>query len=257
MFDPEEVADELLAAYVTKRPIEPLAERFPGLTVRDAYDVQQRQAKRRCDQGETVVGRKIGLTSRPIRETFGVDVPDFGHLFDSMWCQTDDDIPVSRFIQPRVEPEVAFILERDLIGPGVTHVDAARAVAFCLPAIEIIDSRIADWKISICDTIADNGSSGAFVLGDSPKRINDVNLRLIGCVLTKNRKVVETGAGAAVLGSPLNALVWLANALGEEAALTAGSIVMSGSITGALPVEVGDLFVTELDGLGRVSAYFC
>ncbi|OBI40508.1 2-keto-4-pentenoate hydratase [Mycobacterium sp. E796] len=252
----ESVAQELLGCYKTRRPIDPLVERASGMTVDDAYRIQVAQARDRTAGGEVVVGYKVGLTSAPMRTALGVDVPDYGHLFDTMLLADGEGIPLDKFIAPKVEPEVAFVLEHDLCGPGVSAATAARAVAYCLPAIEIIDSRIRDWRITLRDTIADNGSSGAFVLGERPVRVTDLDLRMIGCVFAKNRTVRETGAGAAVLGGPLKSLAWLANTLAEQGPLSSGSIIMSGSITAPLSVARGDLFDAELDRLGRVSAQF-
>jgi 2-keto-4-pentenoate hydratase len=163
-------------------------------------------------------------------------------------------IPATSFIQPRIEPEIAFVLGRALQGPGVTVADAARAVDCVLPALEIVDSRIQDWKISIVDTIADNASSGGVILGSTPSRLSDVDLRLAGCVLYCNGQLAATGAGGAVLGSPLNALVWLANTVGPlGVALEPGHVVLPGSMTRAIPVAAGDTVVTKIAGIGSVT----
>lgn len=254
--DHQIVADELLDCYKTRQPIDPLVERFSEMTVDDAYQIQLAQVRERTARGEALVGHKVGLTSAPMRTALGVDVPDYGHVFDTMVWPEGEEIRLDEFIAPKVEPEVAFVLEHDLAGPGVTAATAARAVAYCLPAIEIIDSRIRDWRISLRDTIADNGSSGGIVLGEGPIRITDIDLRLVGCLFVRNRKLVETGAGAAVLGGPLKSLAWLANTLAEQGPLQSGSIIMSGSITAPLNVAGGDTFDVELDRLGRVSAHF-
>ena len=254
--DHGQAAQELLACYKTRQPIDPLLDRFPAMTVTDAYQIQLLQARERVGAGEIVIGHKVGLTSAPMRKALGVDVPDHGHLFDTMLWPDGHDIPLAEFIAPKIEPEVAFILEHDLTGPGVTAATAARAITYCLPAIEIIDSRIRDWRIGLCDTIADNGSSGGVVLGERPLRVTDIDLRLVGCIVAKNRKLAETGAGAAVMGGPLKSLAWLANTLAEQGGLPAGSVIMSGSITAPLDVSDGDTFDVELDRLGRVSAHF-
>jgi 2-keto-4-pentenoate hydratase len=254
--DHQTVARELLDSYQTRQPIDPLVDRVSEMTVDDAYRIQLAQARDRAARGEILVGYKVGLTSAPMRTALGVDVPDYGHLFDTMLWPEGERIPLDRFIAPKVEPEVAFVLEHDLTGPGVTAATAARAVAYCLTAIEIIDSRIRDWRITLRDTIADNGSSGGVVLGERPIRVTDLDLRMLGCVFVRNRTVCETGAGAAVLGGPLKSLAWLANTLSEHGPLPAGSIIMSGSITASLSVADGDTFDAELDRLGRVSAQF-
>jgi 2-keto-4-pentenoate hydratase len=249
-------ADELLDCYETGQPIDPLVDRFPDMTVEDAYRIQLIQKRERLRRGEIVVGQKVGLTSAPMRRALGVDVPDYGQLFDTMVWPEGDEIPLGEFIAPRIEPEIAFVLEHDLAGPGVTAATAAGAVAYCLPALEIIDSRIRDWRIGLCDTIADNGSSGGIVLGERPIRVTDLDLRIVGCAISKNRKLEQTGAGAAVMGGPLKSLAWLANALAAQGPLKSGSVIMSGSITAPLDVSGGDAFEAELDRLGRVSAYF-
>lgn len=254
--DHQIVAAELLDAYKIRKPIDPLAERFSEMTVDDAYRIQLAQVRERAGRGEALVGYKVGLTSAPMRTALGVDVPDYGHVFDTMVWPEGEEIPLDVFIAPKVEPEVAFVLEHDLAGPGISAATAARAVAYCLPAIEIIDSRIRDWRISLRDTIADNGSSGGIVLGERPTRITDIDLRMLGCVFLRNRELAETGAGAAVLGGPLRSLAWLANALAAQGPLRSGSIIMSGSITAPLNVGGGDTFTAELDRLGRVSAHF-
>jgi 2-keto-4-pentenoate hydratase len=254
--DHQIIARELLDSYKTRHPIDPLVERFSEMTVDDAYRIQLAQAHDRAARNEVFVGYKVGLTSAPMRSALGVDVPDYGHLFDTMVWPEGEQIPLDKFIAPKVEPEVAFVLEHDLAGPGATAATAARAVAYCLPAIEIIDSRIRDWRITLRDTIADNGSSGGVVLGERPIRVTDLDLRMLGCIFVKNRRVSETGAGAAVLGGPLKSLAWLANTLAEHGPLPSGSIIMSGSITAPLSVAAGDTFDAELDRLGRVSAHF-
>ena len=164
-------------------------------------------------------------------------------------------IPAATYIQPRIEPETAFVLGRPLTGPGVTIADAVRAVEFVLPALEIVDSRIRDWKIGIFDTIADNASSGGVVLGSRPVLLRDVDLRLTGCTLHINGELVATGAGGAVLGSPLNSLVWLANTVGPlGVTLEPGHVVLPGSMTKAFPISPGDSIVANMSGLGSVSA---
>src|SRR5690349_452615 len=206
-----QAAASLLGAYDTGKPGRPLIEDYPQATTEDAYRIQQRQVEEWTSRGETIRGHKVGLASAAMQRQMGVRQPDFGHLTTSMFHLEHAPIPATSFIQPRIEPEIAFVLGRPLQGPGVTVADAARAVDCVLPALEIVDSRIQDWKISIVDTIADNASSGGVILGSTPSRLSDVDLRLAGCVLYCNGQLAATGAGGAVLGSPLNALVWLAN----------------------------------------------
>lgn len=251
-----EASELLWAAARDRKSIAPLSVQIAGLTVDDAYEIQRLQSVRHIASGRTVKGRKVGLTSRAMQRQLGVGSPDFGVLYDDMFFLEEEPIPFT-FLQPRIEPEIAFVLGRDLAGPGVTVADAARAVDFVLPALEIIDTRISDWAISIVDTIADNASSGAVVLGASPTRLEDVDLRLEGCNLFGNAVLVGTGAGGAVLGSPLTALVWLANTLSRhEVTLRAGEVVLPGAMTAAQPVRPGDRWSARFARLGSVSARF-
>jgi 2-keto-4-pentenoate hydratase len=252
-----EVAEQLLTAYRTKQPIEPLVEKYPGLTLEDSYAIQQLQIQHFVSEGRRVAGHKVGLTSAAMQRQMGVDQPDYGHLMDDFFHLENTPIPTGAFLQPRVEPEVAFVLKRDLRGPGVTVPQAIAAVDFVLPALELIDSRIRDWKIGILDTIADNASSGGLVLGSTPQPLGAVDLRLSGCVLYRNGEVVGTGAGGAVLGSPITSLVWLANTVGARGVvLEAGHVVLPGSITASVPVAPGDTFTATFAGLGSVTARF-
>lgn len=253
----EQAADLLLTAYGTRQPVEPIVDKFPDVTLDDAYEIQRLQIGRRLAAGARVKGHKVGLTSAVMQRQMGVDQPDFGHLLDDMFHLEHLPIPTHQYLQPRVEPEVAFVLKRDLRGPGVTAAEAIAAVDFVLPSLELIDSRIRDWKISIRDTIADNASSGGVILGSTPSPLGAVDLRLSGCVLYRNGEVVGTGAGGAVLGSPLTSLVWLANTLGARGVgLEAGHVVLPGSITASIPVAPGDCFTATFAGLGSVTARF-
>lgn len=250
------IAAALIAAY-DGEPLSPLTETHPDLTLEDSYEIQLLLVRSRLAAGRTVKGHKVGLTSAAMQKQLGVDQPDYGHLFDDMFFAEHAPIPIDFFVQPRIEPEVAFVLKKPLAGPGVTVFEALAAVDFVLPALEIVDSRIEDWRIGLLDTIADNASSGAVVLGGRPSPVDLVDLRLAGCVLTKNAEVVATGAGGAVLGSPINSLVWLANtvgALGVE--LEAGHVVLPGSCTSMVPVVAGDTVTATFAGLGSVTARF-
>jgi len=247
----------LLEAQHSKRAIEPLTSRHDGMTLDDAYEIQSLQIAERVAQGRGIRGHKVGLTSRAMQRQIGVDQPDFGVLLDDMFYLENLDVPAAHFLQPRVEPEIAFVLGRPLRGPGVTIADAVRAVDGVLPALEIIDSRIVDWRIGFFDTVADNASSGAVVLGSQMRRLDQLDLRGMGCIIRHNGAIAGTGAGAAVLGSPLNALVWLANVLGERGVeIQAGSIVLPGSITRSIPVVAGDTITTQFSGLGSLTARF-
>jgi 2-keto-4-pentenoate hydratase len=225
--------------------------------VADAYAIQLLQVARWTDSGARVRGHKVGLTSAVMHRQFGVSQPDYGHLLDRMFWLEQEAVPLSAFLQPRVEPETAFVLARPLRGPGVTVAEAIAAVAFVLPALELIDSRIRDWQISLADTIADNASSGGVILGSTPVPLSEVNLRLAGCNLHKNGELAGTGVGGAVLGSPLTALVWLANTVGARGVvLEEGQVVLPGSVTASVPVGAGDTVTATFAGLGSVTARF-
>ncbi|NHU42183.1 fumarylacetoacetate hydrolase family protein [Rhodococcus sp. A14] len=248
-------AQRLLEAYRSGTPIDPLTPEFAPAELSTAYRIAQAQVEQWEKDGDTVKGHKVGLASAAIQRQMGVDQPDFGHLTASMFHLEHQPIPAATYIQPRIEPETAFVLGRPLTGPGVTIADAVRAVEFVLPALEIVDSRIRDWKIGIFDTIADNASSGGVVLGSRPVLLRDVDLRLTGCTLHINGELVATGAGGAVLGSPLNSLVWLANTVGPlGVTLEPGHVVLPGSMTKAFPISPGDSIVANMSGLGSVSA---
>jgi 2-keto-4-pentenoate hydratase len=250
-------ADQLLASYTSREAIDPLVAQFPDLQLEDSYEIQLLQIRARLAAGATIKGHKVGLTSKAMQRQLGVNQPDYGHLLDDMFFLENSPIPMSGFIQPRVEPEVAFVLRKPLKGPGVTVAEAISAVDYVLPALEIVDSRIKNWKIGILDTIADNASSGAVVLGSRPTPLEAVDLRMTGCVLTKNARIVDTGAGGAVLGSPINSLVWLANTVGARGVtLEPGHIVLPGSCTSMVPVVGGDSVTATFAGLGSVTAIF-
>lgn len=247
----------LSGAYRSGVPIEPLSVTHPELSVDDAYSIQLAQVAAWEAEGRRIRGHKVGLTARAMQRQLGVDQPDYGHLFHDMFYLDSAPIPTARFIAPRVEPEFAFVLSRTLSGPGITVADAVRSVDCVLGSIEIIDSRVVDWRIGLIDTIADNASSGGVVLGTRPMRLEDLNLVTAGCTLTKNGVVVGTGAGGAVLGSPLNALVWLANRLGELGTpLEEGSVVLPGSVCAAVPVTASDAVTADFGPLGTVTARF-
>ncbi|WP_233509996.1 2-keto-4-pentenoate hydratase [Actinomadura craniellae] len=257
MDDIRRAADGLLGAYASGEPVEPLTTVYAGLTLGDAYAIQLAQIEEFRAKGARIKGHKVGLTSAAMQRQMNVDQPDFGVLLDTMFHLDSAPIDAGAFLQPRVEPEIAFVLGRPLAGPGVTAAEAAAAVDFVLPALEIIDSRIRDWKISLVDTVADNASSGGVVLGTRPAPLDAVDLRLAGCLLYRNGELINTGAAGAALGSPLNALVWLANTLGERGvSLEAGHVVLPGSITSAEPISAGDVLTAEFAGLGTVTANF-
>jgi len=253
----EVVALELLSAERDRATLDALTDRFPDITTRQAYDIQLSAVKKRLESGRRIVGKKIGLTSVAMQQMLGVGEADYGHLFDDMVVGNGQPIPTSRLIQPKCEGEIAFLLKKDLLGPGVTVAQVLDATEGVIPALEIVDSRVRDWKIKIQDTVADNASSGLVVLGDKLTPVPGLDLRLIGMVLEKNGAVIGTGAGAAVLGHPAASVAWLANKLHEfEVVLRAGELILSGALTAAPPVVAGDFFRADFDRLGSVSARF-
>jgi 2-keto-4-pentenoate hydratase len=253
----QQLAAELLEAERTRVPIAPLTERYPDLTEADAYAVQLEIIARKVAAGARVVGKKIGLTSLAMQRMLNVDQPDYGHLLDTMTILEGGECPIDSLIQTRVEPEIAFVLKTDLVGPGVTREQVLAATAYVTPALEIIDSRVRDWKIKLGDTVADNASSARVVLGTSIAPVETVDLRLVGCVLEKNGAVVSTAAGAAALGDPAVAVAWLANKLATfDIALKAGEIILPGALTRAEAVARGDIVRATFDRLGSVSVKF-
>ena len=222
-----ECADNLMLAQRSCVPIDPVIACYPYASIGDAYAIQTIQVASWVAQGQKVVGHKVGLSSPAMQAQMGVDQPDFGHLLADMFQPENCPISIGQYISPQVEPEVAFVLGRRLAGPGVTVAEAIRAVDFVLPALEIVDSRIKEWNLSIVDTIADNASSGGVILGGKPVLLRDVELRHSCVELFVNGETAATGLGGAVLGSPLNALVWLANTLGQRGtALEPGHVIL-------------------------------
>ena len=253
----QDLADELWEADRTAKPVEPLTERHPDLALSDAYAIQTINIDRRVAAGQRVIGRKVGLTSRPMQELLGVDEPDFGVLTDEMIVEDGDLIALDRLVQPRVEAELAFVMDRDLAGPGVTAGGALAAVAGALPAVEIVDSRVTDWRITLVDTVADNASSGLLVLGGRMRRVEDLDLRLLGVAVSRHGELIDTGAGAAALGNPARCVAWLANTLGRfGAGLQAGDVVLPGAVHKMVAVAPGDVFRAEFAHLGAVTVRF-
>ena len=253
----EELAERLYAAQVSYTPCDALTSDYPDLTIEDAYAIQKINLDRRVANGARLVGRKIGLTSLAIQEWLGVGEPDFGGLLNTMAVPNGNIAPTEQLLQPRVEGELAFVFKRSLTGPGITSTDVIAATDFLLPAIEIIDSRINDWKFKIQDTIADNASSGMFVVGSQPMSLGQINMQTIGLTLRKNGVVVSTGAGAACLGNPVNAVVWLVNTLGKLGIeIKAGEVILSGALGSVTSVMKGDYVQAQIGRAGEVSVRF-
>jgi len=250
--------DALYQALVERKPIVPITDREPDITLADAYRIQLRMIDHRLAAGETVIGKKIGVTSKAVQQMLNVYQPDFGQLLSGMVYSEGEPIPVNMLIAPRAEAEVAFMLKYDLNGPGVTAADVLRATDYVLPCFEIVDSRIQDWRIKIQDTIADNASCGVLLLGGTPRSLRGLDLSVAGMVVEKNGDIVSTAAGAAVQGSPVNAVVWLANTLGaHDIPLKAGEVILSGSQSPLMPAVAGDTFTCSVGGLGGCSVRFC
>ena len=253
----DQLGDELYEALKACRTLEPLTNRHPDISIDDAYAIQQRMLQRRLAAGEQVVGKKIGVTSKAVMNMLGVFQPDFGWLTDGMVYNEGQAIEASSLIQPKAEGEIAFVLKKTLQGPGVSAADVLAATEGVMACFEIVDSRIRDWKIKIQDTVADNASCGVFVLGDRLVDPRDVDLATVGMVLEKNGDIVATGAGAAALGHPANAVAWLANTLGAHGiALEAGEVVLSGSLGIMVPVAAGDNLRVTMGGIGGCSVRF-
>ena len=253
----QEAAQSLHDAGKTSTPIDPLTDTYPDITVEDAYRVQLVNVNRRTECGARVIGKKIGLTSPAMQQMFKVDEPDYGHLLDEMLVYQGEPIAMSSLLQPRIEGEIAFVLDRDLEGPGVTPTEVIRATAGVVPALEIIDSRIRDWKIKIQDTVADNASSAVFVLGSQMVSPMGMDMRHVGFVVTHNGFLAGTAAGAAVLGSPAQSVAWLVNKMAEFGiTLKAGEIILSGAAAAAVPVSAGSSISLMVDRIGDVSCRF-
>lgn len=253
----EQAARAIRGAHDKRTPCPPIRDLLPANDIQSAYAVQEVNTKAWIKAGRRLVGRKTGLTAKSVQRQLGVDQPDFGMLFADMAVNDGEEIALDRVLQPKVETEIAFVLERDLTAEQLTVADVVRAIAYALPAIEIVGSRIAKWDIRIVDTIADNASSGLFVLGGPPAKLNDLDLRLCGMVMERRGEPVSVGAGAACLGHPLNACVWLANAMvAVGRPLSAGDIILSGALGPMVAAAPGDVFEARISGLGSVRAAF-
>ncbi|MCP3864304.1 2-oxopent-4-enoate hydratase [Marisediminitalea sp.] len=254
----KELGDELYTAMQTQSTVSPLTSRFPEMTIKDAYQISLRMLERRLEAGATVIGKKIGVTSAAVQHMLNVHQPDFGFLTDDMVFNQGEEMPISqRLIAPRAEGEIAFLLKKDLTGPGVSNADVLAATECVIPCFEVVDSRIADWKIAIQDTVADNASCGLFVLGDKAVSPHKVDLVTCGMVVEKNGRILSTGAGAAALSSPVNCVAWLANTLGQFGIpLKAGEVILSGSLVPLEPVKAGDFMRVDIGGMGSASVYF-
>ncbi|HNA52203.1 MAG TPA: 2-keto-4-pentenoate hydratase [Mycobacterium sp.] len=253
----DELAAELAEAARRRTPLTPLTIVHPDIDVVDAYEIQLINIRQRVAEGARVVGHKVGLSSEAMQKMMGVEEPDYGHLLSEMECFEDQPVAAGRYLFPRLEVEVAFILADDLPGAGCTEDDVLAATAAFAPSIEIIDTRIKDWKISLCDTIADNASSGGFVLGRERVSPKDIDVNAIEAVLSRDGEVVAEGRSDAVLGSPVTAVAWLARKVDSFGVrLKAGDIILPGSCTRAIDARPGESFVADFTGLGSVRVSF-
>lgn len=253
----DELAADLAQAERSREPIAPLTAGHPDIDVVDAYEIQLINIRQRVAEGARVVGHKVGLSSLAMQQMMGVDEPDYGHLLDEMEVFEDTPVRAGRFLYPRVEVEVGFILSEDLPGAGCTEDDVLAATEALVPSIELIDTRITDWKIALCDTIADNASSAGFVLGKARVSPRDVDVKTVDAVLTRNGEIVAEGRSDAVLGNPVTAVAWLARKVESFGVrLKKGDIVLPGSCTRAIDAHAGDEFVADFKGLGSVRLSF-
>jgi 2-keto-4-pentenoate hydratase len=252
-----ELAADLAEAERTRVPMSPLVVAHPDIDVVDAYEIQLINIRQRIAEGAAVVGHKVGLSSEAMQKMMGVDEPDYGHLLADMEVFEDVPVVAAKYLFPRVEVEVGFLLAEDLPGAGCTEDDVLAATAAFAPSIELIDTRIRDWKIALCDTIADNASSAGYVLGQARVSPKDIDITAIDAVLTRNGEVVAEGRSDAVLGNPVTAVAWLARKVDSFGVrLRAGDIVLPGSCTRAIDARPGDAFVADFAGLGSVRLSF-
>ena len=250
-------ADALATAEADRSPIDPLTATYPDIDVVDAYEIQLLNINRRVAAGAAIRGHKVGLTAKAMQQMLGVTEPDYGHLLDDMFVFENSTVAVDRYIYPRIEVEVGFVLGERLTGPSCTITDVLRATEFVVPCFELIDTRCKDWKIKLCDTIADNASSAGIVIGGKATPVAGLDLRTHGTVLRRNGEIIDTGASGAVLGNPATAVAWLANQVHSfGVTLEPGHVILPGSCTKAHDVKAGDTVRADFDILGSVTVSF-
>lgn len=255
----KQLGDELYTALRDGKTLSPFTERHAEIEIEDAYHISLRMVENRVERdGEKIIGKKIGVTSKVVQEMLGVHQPDFGFLTDKMVYEDNATIPLAgNLIQPRAEGEIAFRLNKDLNGTNITEQDVLDATECIMPCFEIVDSRIHDWNIKIQDTVADNASCGVYTLGDTEADPKDFDLPNLAMKVYKNDELISEGKGSAVQGNPLTAVAWLANTLGQFGiTLNAGDTILSGSLVPLEPVKAGDRFKLEIDGLGTARVNF-
>lgn len=250
-------AKQIFEAAKTGQACQPIRDLIAASDVDAAYQIQEINTKLWLDEGRKLIGRKIGLTSKSVQKQLGVDQPDYGMLYADMDVAEGEDIALNRIMQPKVEAEIAFILGTNLDDDQLTSADIMSSIDYAVAAIEVVGSRIANWDINILDTIADNASSGLFVLGNEPRKLGEFDLRLCGMVMERKGEPISVGAGAACLGSPITAVLWLAKTMQKAGRpLMAGDVVLSGALGPMVAVNAGDVVETRIQGLGSVRAAF-
>lgn len=252
-----QLAQRLWDAEHDVAPVAPLTDEYPDLTSGEAFEIQLVNIRRKLDAGARVTGHKVGLASEAMQQMMGVDEPDYGHLLDTMEYREGEKVEAARFCFPRVEVEVGFVLGADIPPEGCTQAEAADAIEWVVPSIELIDSRIRDWKIKLPDTIADNASSCGYVIGEQRVRLADIDVAAIDATLYKNGEFLASGRSDAVLGNPLNSVGWLARTVAEFGVrLRKGDVILPGTAIRAMDAAAGDTFRAEFAGLGDVTIDF-
>jgi 2-keto-4-pentenoate hydratase len=248
------VAAVLRTARAARTPVAPVSSTHGIEGLEAAYAVADLNTQARLAEGQRIVGLKVGLTSKAVQEQLGVDQPDFGVLFDDMEYLSGQDVPTNRLMQPKIEAEIAFVVGSDLAGTTPSYAEFLACLVYALPALEIVDSAIADWKIRLVDTVADNASCGVYVLGDQPVLLGQLSLGDLGMCLTKNGTTASVGTGSACLGHPLRAAYWLACTMAARGqGLKAGQVILSGALGPMVPVAAGDHIHAQIGALGSVS----
>ena len=251
----KQIADYLVAAEVEKREVVKVTTNIkPDLSVEEAYEAQELLVQKKLDEGRRIIGPKMGLTSKAKWDQMGVSEPIYGYVFDYMLVDNGGVLPFSDLIHPKVEAEIAFLIGEDIEGPGITGAQVLAKTEYVLPALEIIDSRYENFNFTLTDVIADNASTSRVVFGNTLKKPSEFELELVGATLSINGQIKELGAGAAVLGHPANAIAVLANMLARKGQkIKKGDLILSGALTSAILLKVGDFVSGKLDGLGEVT----